>query len=527
MKRNVMTLTLGLLTALSAGAQTIYDATTLAQKELNGTARFVGMGGAMGALGGDISTIATNPAGIGIYRSNDVMTSFSYSAFGTESTYEGQTVNVDKNRWSFDNAGFVYSMKYGNQTALRYINFGFSYHKAKNFYRNTRMEGLINVTPDDGIVSQTYQMATQANSMFDSGCDIAQIGDAQNLFDNNNVGWLAALGWNGWLYDEDYHNNGQFAGYIPYPQWQPYGTFHSQERGGVNEYNFNVSFNVNDRVYFGVTLGAYDLNYSKRSFYDEDYDNGEGYALENWTDIDGSGIDLKFGVIFRPIETSPLRIGLAIHTPTFYDLTLATRARLVSDVVTEGSEIERIEVDSYEELGGNYMNQEYKLRTPWKFNASLGYTVGSMLALGAEYEYQDYSTMKFQYPDGYEMEWENSTAQDMLKAVNTLRLGAELKVIPEFALRAGYNYTTAAYTNDAWKDLPANSIMTDTDFSNSKSKNAYTLGIGYRGSNLYADLAYQYTTQKADFFAFDDEYLNKTELTHTRSQVLLTVGVRF
>ena len=46
-----------MFTAVGAGAQTIYDATNIAQKELNGTARFVGMGGAMGALGGDISTI--------------------------------------------------------------------------------------------------------------------------------------------------------------------------------------------------------------------------------------------------------------------------------------------------------------------------------------------------------------------------------------------------------------------------------------------------------------------------------------
>ena len=50
----------------TASAQNLYDAERLSSNELNGTARFVGMGGAMGALGGDISTIGTNPAGIGI-----------------------------------------------------------------------------------------------------------------------------------------------------------------------------------------------------------------------------------------------------------------------------------------------------------------------------------------------------------------------------------------------------------------------------------------------------------------------------
>ena len=76
MNIRILTLACALLTGAGAAAQTVYDATTIARKELNGTARFVGMGGAMGALGGDISVIGTNPAGIGIYRSNDVMTTF-------------------------------------------------------------------------------------------------------------------------------------------------------------------------------------------------------------------------------------------------------------------------------------------------------------------------------------------------------------------------------------------------------------------------------------------------------------------
>ena len=107
----------------------------------------------------------------------------------------------------------------------------------------------------------------------------------------------------------------------------------------------------------------------------------------------------------------------------------------------------------------------------------------------------------------------------MLKGVSTFRIGAEYKVIPEFALRAGYNYSTAAYKDGAYKDLPLNSVMTDTDYANAKSKSNYTLGIGYRGSLVYADLAYQYSTYKSDFYAFDDEYLNKTKVTKTQEAV--------
>ena len=90
MKKIITLATLGLMiTAAPIVAQTVYDAAKITNKDLNGTARFVGMGGAMGALGGDISTIGTNPAGIGIYRSNDAMVSFGLSAYGTESNYMG------------------------------------------------------------------------------------------------------------------------------------------------------------------------------------------------------------------------------------------------------------------------------------------------------------------------------------------------------------------------------------------------------------------------------------------------------
>lgn len=119
----------------SVSAQSVYDGVKIADKDLNGTARFVGMGGAMGALGGDITTMGTNPAGIGIYRSNDVMTSFSYSAYGMESKYEGQKSTIDKNRWSFDNIGVVFATKIGNQTPLRYVNFGFNYKRSKSFIK--------------------------------------------------------------------------------------------------------------------------------------------------------------------------------------------------------------------------------------------------------------------------------------------------------------------------------------------------------------------------------------------------------
>ena len=118
--------------------------------------------------------------------------------------------------------------------------------------------------------------------------------------------------------------------------------------------------------------------------------------------------------------------------------------------------------------------------------------------------------------------------------MSTFRIGAEYKVIPEFALRLGYNYSSAAFKNDAVKTLPSNSLNVDTDFANTKSLSNYTLGIGYRGSSFYADLAYKFSTQKADFYPFalpgnngNYDVPAVTKVTNSRSQVLFTLGMRF
>lgn len=530
MKKIINIVVLALCVTASATAQTIYDGAKFTQKDLNGTARFVGMGGAMGSLGGDISTMGTNPAGIGIYRSHDIMGTFGFSAYSSESTYDGSKFNIDKNRWSFDNIGFVLSSKIGNQTALRYVNFGFNYTRSRAFDKYMSMEGMINLGAGGAILSQTKQMANQANQMIDNFGDYIDIlaDDDVNLFTDSNVGWLAASGWNAYLYDYDKTDDAYYA-YLP----QPYSWFDSREKGGINQYDFNISLNLNDRVYLGATIGAYDVNYSKFSTYGEDFGNFKSYGKESYemsteNRIEGSGVDFKLGAIVRPFEDSPFRFGVAIHTPTFYDLKIKTNVRTVSDIYSEeNNKINRYIVDSYDFTKGHDYGYDFRFRTPWKYNFSLGYTYGSTFAIGAEYEYQDYSTMRFHYPGGGEMRWENSTAKEMLKGVNTFRVGAELKVVPEFAIRLGYNYISGIFEDSAYKDLSPNSINTDTDFANKKAQNNYTLGIGYRGSSFYADLAYQYNDYKDNFYAFNDVALNKTKVTNSRSKVSLTLGMRF
>ncbi len=260
MKKISVLIALGMLMIAPWGmAQTIYDGAKLTGKDLNGTARFVGMGGAMGALGGDISTMGTNPAGIGLYRSSDVMTSFGFSLYGNESQYLGKKFNSDLTKGDFNNIGFVFSSKIGNETPLRFVNFGFNYHKAKSFNNNMRMEGNL------GLYSQTYLMASQA-------AGIEKWGDSP--YTDNGIGWLSILGADaGLIRDITIHDKTGGVNNIPYTykdeqgkevQYKDingnplyispghfegmldngYANFRSEERGGIDQYDFNVSFNL-------------------------------------------------------------------------------------------------------------------------------------------------------------------------------------------------------------------------------------------------------------------------------------------
>lgn len=506
---------------LNAGAQTSYDAVRIGSGELNGTARFVGMGGAMGALGGDISVMGTNPAGIGIYRSNDVAVSFGFNSNKTKSDFGSVSMKEDRTRASFDQIGFVYSNKIGNNTSLRFVNFGFNYHKHKNFNELFSMGGLL------GGYSQTWQMASMTDGLSIQDFDKVLSGEGNPYIDMPDVGYLTILGGRAMLVDPEDEEQKLYQGW-PGDQ----NLYTSRQEGGINQYDFNIAFNVEDRFYFGATLGVYDVNYNRYSSYTEDllqqgedgqyYSNG-GYTLENWFRTEGTGVDLKLGVIVRPFENSPFRLGFAVHTPTWYDLTDSYSAAIHSEIDHYNASYSEYTADA---LNGDRIDN-YCLTTPWKFNVSAGTTVGSVFALGAEYEYQDYSSSNVKTPDGIEMTTFTDRYKANLKGVHVLRLGMEARLAPQFSLRAGYNFTSSIFNKDAFKFLPYDSPRTDTEYNNINERNTVTCGLGYRGSIIYADLAYKYDMYKSDFYAFVNDGLPATKVDNSRHQLLLTVGARF
>ena len=528
----------------AAVAQSQYDVIRFMDNELNGTARFVGMGGAMGALGADLSTMSTNPAGIGMYRSNDVALTFGFNANHSNADLGGIVSKEKRTKASFDQIGFVWSNKIGNKTNLRYVNFGFNYRKRANFNRQFSSAGGFS----DG-ASLSWQMADMLwqagdgvghtlgdfNDLLDAGFKGSKLGDPYTDSYFYGTPYLSSMGARTGLLDPLLAEGSllddpeaKLIGFLP---WNSDGhQYYSREEGGVEEYDFNLSFNVQDRYYFGVTVGAYSLNYNRYSSYGENIVDGEAkgnFTLNNWYKQEGTGFDVKLGAIIRPFEYSPFRIGFSIHTPIWYSVTEYHTATLTAGATSfpEGTQ--------YTENLSDYLNPEYvwdyRLTTPWRFGVSMGTIVSGMMALDAEYEYAKYSSAHLEDVDGYELNG-TTAVNESLKGVHTFRVGMETKLTSAFSMRAGYNFQSSPIHEDSFKNIPfTDETRTDAEYLNLKSRQAVTFGMGYRGRLFYADVAYKYDFYKANFYAFgsSDIELPATKVNNERHQVLFTLGVHF
>lgn len=526
-----------------AHAQETYENTKLIDNDLNGTARYVGMGGAMEALGADISVINSNPAGIGLFRRSSGSLSFGLvSQDGASSFKYGNKTNA-----SFDQAGFVYSLRDGRRT---FINFGFNYHKSKNF------DYILNAASGLNGASQhkLSYMKALAN---------------ENNLDKTSSGWRGKFAYTSQL-DNLYYNTLMMTssdGFF-YNDASRY-EFGRAETGYIGEYDFNTSVNVNDRVYLGITIGIHDVHYTGHSLYSEALVNLNNQTVGDITvnderRITGTGYNASFGIIFRPVDASPFRIGLSVTTPTWYDLKTSNYTYLINNTKADGGG----------KLQGDYPNYttgesyEFKLFTPWKFGVSLGHTVGNYLALGASYEYADYSRLDTRVNDGYDVDYwgdvyEHSSSdepmnrhtRETLKAVSTLKIGAEAKVMPNLAVRAGYNYVSPMFKKEGYKDGNIDSYGSNyssaTDYTNWEATNRYTVGVGYTLGKMSFDLAYQYAQTNGKFHPFADSYLdytypgqdsngndvtmtesldnyaNAVKVSNKRNQLLLTLTYRF
>ena len=527
-----------------AYAQGEMDAYKMSQTDLNGTARYLGMSGAFGALGGDISSMSTNPAGLGIYRSSEVVTTVSLSSIKASTDWNGSKVDKNKTRFNFDNIAYVGYFPTGNDEGIVGWNIGISYNRVKSFNRSYRMNGSQPFSVADYIADLAFgysekDLTYSKNTGYDP------------YNPNSGMPWLPVLGYNANIIDPagDGVYRSAFGGVQESGEWAPYSPQNVDlivnEKGSIGQYNIAFATNISDRFFLGATVAITDMDYNLTTKYQEDFTQKDLLWLDNGLSTDGTGYAFNIGAIVRPVDF--LRVGVAYNSPTWYKLT---------DYFHGSAQAVINDVEMNVQNTPDYQAGDYHFRTPdrWIFSVA---GVGKNFLISADYELTNYKRMNLSDLDGFDLSATNDIKKDFGMS-GTLKVGAEYKVTPQFSVRAGALWKTSPMKDHLKDGIPplnekgefytqaVGVAGTIPNYTVDKGTNSYSIGLGYRFTpNFYMDLACVYRVYKEDAYAFSSTYqagISKLEelldkgvvvksdpasLKTKTTQVALTLGYKF
>ncbi|BDX36710.1 hemin receptor [Tenuifilaceae bacterium CYCD] len=497
-----------ILTSSYATAQTTSDALRFSQTINGGTARFTSMGGAFGALGADFTSLSINPAGLGVYKSSEFTITPSFKHNSIKSAYNETNASDTKNRLSFDNVGLVLSFnpyKTDERGIVNY-NIGFGYNRTNDFNANSYSKGNNNV---NSIMDYFAEKASgyYYEDLFDD--------DNKTPFKNGVAPWDVIMAWNTYLlFDTIAGTNG--TEYMP-ALLTGDGVVQKNivnSKGGSGVYDISFAINISNKLFIGASLGISEFNYTYNATYKEDaFESNPELSLGNrfyymdynqYYENSGTGYNFKIGGIYTPI--SNIRIGLSIHTPTFYSFSEKYSYSMLSNFDINGTETNSI---SKSPLG----RYEYDFETPFKLIGSFAYIFKNVGLISLDVEHLDYSSMKFRNGgDGYSFTNENSAIENTCKSVTNIRVGGEIK-IKDFAIRAGYAFYPSPYKSGYLNE--------------SSNTSQISGGFGYRSGGFSIDMAYLHTIKKEQYLFYDYNGLNPVETKMNDGKVLVTLGFRF
>lgn len=546
--------------------QSAVDALRLTQTDMKGTARFMGMGGAFGALGADLSTLSQNPAGIGVYRQQEIGFTLDLDCQKSKAESQGLSSSDSQTKFLLNNIGFVLTLRLPSNSVPN-LNVGFTYNKDASFNR----------IYSGSIPHLTNSLSNYIASGTDGYSEGQLLGeDSEGTYDPYNppsgvgqVPWLPILGYSSFLTSiKGNPDDNMYQGQWYEGKTAGSGSFAVQEQGGIDSYNLALGGNIANVVFWGMDFGFTHLNYTLTPSWSEDLTNAyvEGadgmefikadWKLGNYYNCTGNGFNYKLGLIFKPIQE--LRIGFAFHTPTWYSLTETFRAGISYRYNGEM-------LPSYKYTNDNMpATNDVNLRTPWKIIASVAGVIGNNLILSADYEWNGVDHMKYSVPnsndygyydDPYDYPWydpwyapasgtratgnnfiaadpfanTNQQIREYTRSTNTLRIGAEYRVTRQFSVRAGYSYVSSP-VKESTRTSTVVTAGTIPNYRLDNSTNYLSFGLGYKIQKFYIDLAYVWKHMTSEYYAYSSAAgiaAQKADLTFDNHQVVLSAGFKF
>jgi len=506
----------GLLSSLSfaAWAQNEIDALRYSYLSPMGTARSMGFGNALGSIGGDFTSLSVNPAGIGIYRSSEIMFTPSLKINSANSTYTGTNGNTgsfgdNRTRFNFNNVGAVFTTaqkgrRYKNSN-WKSVSFGIGVNRLADFTRNYNYKGYNNTS------SASEPMVVDANQNLGYG------------YANFPAGSLAQLGYKTYLVDTGSVYSADMNSYGTIVAWQQ-GVIQRKtvsERGGVNEMVLSFGGNYKEKLMLGATIGLPFINFHQESSITEtnvltpDQDQFFGsFNYSQYLTTNGFGINLKLGFIYK--VSDQFRIGGAIHTPTAYSMYDNTDYSVVSDT-------RNLKAVYFGDQSGPissftaHQNFNYGLTTPWRGLLSASALLGKVGFITADAEYVDYHSMRYHMNDFRDYEQQiNNIIKNTYQGAFNFRAGCEFR-FDMMSFRGGFGYYGSPYKSTY-------------DYSGS-DRFDISAGLGFRFPHTFIDIGYVHSMYSSQDQPYTLPYPNVVVPTATvknnNNNVAVTLGFKF
>ncbi len=483
------------LIPLGLFSQNETDALRYSQNFFGGTTRFISAGSSLSSVSADMSAISINPAAIGKYKGSELTISPSFTYNKSSANYRDGIMDDFKFRFQMNNVGLVATHNNGDDVDWKTVSFAFTYNRLNDFNRNINIDGFNNES------SMTDYFAALAN-----GKKVEQFN-----------GFVEGLAWEAYLIDPDTAagNNTYKTALSKYGARQ---VKNIDTRGGMGEYVLAIGGNYKNILQLGMSLGIQTVRYKEISQYSE-IDEKDSIPSFNFFEYNrelkttGSGFNFKFGAILSPIPW--FKFGLALHTPTFFNLSDNYSSSIKSsfnDTLHGDGKLIKSKLGFY----------DYELTTPFRAIVSTGFVLFSsdennfktpLASISLEYEYIDYSIARLRAED-YTFRDENKIIESAYTSVGNIRTGIEFRLSSVF-LRGGFGYYQSPYKKG---------------LANDKShRMSYTLGVGIKGDISYLDIGFVYIDQKEKYFLYDPALVpnEPADIRLNNFGIHTTLGFRF
>lgn len=500
---------IALLTTYAAEAQTYAETALLfGRTDPAGSARIQGLGGSQTALGGDYSSAASNPAGLGMYNRGEFTFSLGFNDNQSTTTYFGS--RGDDHRAIFNIPGFSYIWHFPNrEESFLGGALAISFSRTNDFNRHTLYSGSNkNKSIIDYFIEQANGFDTQ---QFEEG-EYHYNTPTGLAYQNYLIGPLSTPDPN--LPDDIYFT------YAPFPDRQT-EMEDILEKGASNQWSFSYGGNVRDKFFFGAGIGVTSLRYESTKDYSETYDADTlsvryMHLTENLS-VRGTGINATLGAIVRPVNS--LQIGVSYTTPTLYGLTETWDAAMGTEwdqafvYPSPDGGVSLGESNVNDPITTDILTSDYRLTIPSKVRGGIAYIMPFGFVT-ADVEYTNMSRLRYaSSTDGLSFRADNDDIKALYKPTLNYRVGAEFRK-DIWRFRAGYSLLTSAFENQ---------IDTDNTVS------TITAGAGVRFRKFYLDVAVVRGSQERRYqsYTFADGSGPIVDIKDHVLRGLLTVGFTF